>query len=339
MWSVDRKRRLDNRGASMALVSIVGGAGFIGTRLGEDLREAGHTVRAVDVARSSDPAIECRQVDVRDQDRLAEALAGSDAVYNLAAIHRDDVKPVSRYEEVNVAGAMNVCAACERFGINRLVFTSSVAVYGNAPPDADESWTPAPVSAYGQSKLRAERVHRKWLSGDSANRSLAIVRPTVVYGEGNRGNVYQFARLIATRRFAMIGDGSNRKSMAYVGNLSAFLATAVSFPPGAHTFNYVDKPDLSMEALAEFVSLTLNQSSVTRRRIPYRAGYLAGVMCDLVGLIARRSLPITANRVHKFCTTTTYSADRLSTTGFTPPVSQREALGRTIKHERASGSL
>ena len=56
-------------------------------------------------------------------------------VYNLAAVHRDDVKPVTRYDEVNVAGATNICGVCRELGIERLIFTSSAAVYGMAAPD------------------------------------------------------------------------------------------------------------------------------------------------------------------------------------------------------------
>ena len=56
-------------------------------------------------------------------------------VYNLAAVHRDDVKSVTRYDEVNVAGATNICGVCRELGIERLIFTSSAAVYGMAAPD------------------------------------------------------------------------------------------------------------------------------------------------------------------------------------------------------------
>ena len=323
----------------MARVTIVGGAGFIGTRLTESLLRAGHTVRIVDCITGRDSAVEYRQADVRDRDSLQAALSASDVVYNLAAVHRDDVRPVTRYHDVNVTGAANVCTACTVLEISHLVFASSVAVYGNAPPDSDEEHTPVPVNPYGQSKLLAERVQREWQAQQPASRSLVIVRPTVVFGEGNRGNVYRLLRLIAARRFAMIGDGTNRKSMAYVGNLSAFLTNALDRPPGVHVFNYVDKPDLSMQALAEIVSEALGQRALTRLRIPYPLGYVAGVACDVVASMTSSNLPISADRVRKFRATTTYSADRLHATGFHAPFPPREALIRTIRHERTVGSL
>lgn len=323
----------------MARVTIVGGTGFIGTSLTAALLRSGHTVRVVDLVTGHHSAVEYRQVDVRDRDGLMTALSASDVVYNLAAVHRDDIRPATRYHDVNVTGAMNICAVCALLGVNHLVFTSSVAVYGDAPPNTGEDRTPEPANAYGESKLLAERAHTEWQAQAPASRSLVIVRPTVVFGEGNRGNVYRLLRLIAAGRFAMIGDGTNKKSMAYVGNLSAFLATAVIRPPGVHVFNYVDKPDFSMHALAEIVTGALGPRRLTRLRIPYPVGYLAGLVCDLIASVTATNLPLSADRVRKFCMTTTYSADRLHATAFQAPFSPREALIGTIRHERAVGAL
>ena len=83
---------------------------------------------------------------------------------------------------------------------------------------------------------------------DPKIRSLVIVRPTVVFGEGNRGNVYNLLRQIASRRFLMFGDGRNKKSMAYVENVAAFIEYSLSFKKGVHIYNYIDKPDFDMNS-------------------------------------------------------------------------------------------
>ena len=323
----------------MASIAIVGGAGFIGTRLGSTLEAAGHDVTVVDTAPPTGDGVTYRSADVRDRDALGAALEGSDVVYNLAAAHRDDIKPVSRYDEVNVAGAANICSVCRMLGIDRLIFTSTVAVYGVAAPDASEDRQPAPFNAYGRSKLLAEQVHRDWQAAAPEVRSLVIVRPTVVFGEGNRGNVYQLVRQISSRRFVMVGTGRNRKSMAYVGNVSAFLAEAMALGAGIHLFNYVDKPDLSMQELVETVLRTLGRRTSVGIRIPYGIGYLGGLVCDLVTAVSGRNLPISASRIRKFCSTTTFSRRKLEAIGFEPPFGLRDALEKTIRHELESRAM
>ena len=317
----------------MARIAIVGGSGFIGRRLADLLRRAGHDVTGVDLVPAGGGAA-FRQADVRDRAALTAALRGAEAVYNLAAVHRDDVKPVTRYDAVNVAGAANVCGACRDLGIDRLIFTSTAAVYGvTAPPEAAEEHPPAPFNAYGRSKLRAEEVHREWQAEAPAERSLVTVRPTAVFGEGNRGNVHNLMRQLSAGRFVMVGNGRNRKSIAYVGNVCAFLTAALDFGPGSHLFNYADKPDLTTRELVDTLLQALGRAPRAGVRIPYAAGYLGGLVCDLAAALTGAALPVSAVRVRKFCSTTTFSTARVEEAGFQPPFSLREALERTVRHE------
>ena len=319
------------------LATIIGGSGFVGSRLAAALLESGRSVRIVDMAEPDVAGVGYRYADVRARGGLMDALDGSDVVFNLAAVHRDDVKPDSLYDDVNVAGTANVCHACGELGVDQLVFVSSVAVYGAAAPDATEERRPFPSSAYGHSKLQAEEVCRRWQTVAPARRSLVIVRPCVVFGEGNRGNVYSLLRQIATRRFVMIGSGRNRKSMAYVGNLSAFLIHSLVLGVGTHLYNYADKPDLSMKELVAIMLHRLNRPPSYGVSVPYIAGYLGGTVCDLVAAATRKKFPISAVRVRKFCSTSTIAVNRVQATGFIPQFELIEALDRTIRYELANG--
>jgi nucleoside-diphosphate-sugar epimerase len=120
-------------------ITLIGGSGFVGTRLAARLIAAQHTVKIADKNDSRKYPHLRLYTDVLDTKTLEKSLAGFDVVVNLAAEHRDDVTPKSLYDEVNVTGAEHVCNACTKLGIKKIIFTSSVAVYGFAPIGTNET--------------------------------------------------------------------------------------------------------------------------------------------------------------------------------------------------------
>ena len=141
----------------------------------------------------------------------------------LAAEHKDNVKPISKYYETNVQGTKNVLKIMDEVGCQKLIFTSSVAIYGLNKINPKEEFIPDPFNHYGKSKLEAEKIIHEWYMKNPDGKHVTIVRPTVIFGEKNRGNVYNLLNQICSGRFAVIGNGSNKKSMAYVGNVVNFL--------------------------------------------------------------------------------------------------------------------
>ena len=313
-------------------VLLIGGSGFIGSRFLPVLRGRGHEVSNLDWVDSAAIDRITTIGDVTDAAAVTAASADRDVIVNLAAAHRDDVRSVSLYDRVNVDGARAVVAAAESNGIARILFTSSVAVYGLDKNDATEDSVPEPYNDYGRTKLEAEKAFRAWADADPA-RSLVIVRPSVVFGEGNRGNVYNLALQVASGRFLMVGDGTNRKSMTYVGNIVEYLADALNSPAGTHTINYADKPDLSMRELIDVLRTTM-QLRGNRARLPLPVGMAAGHALDLVARLTRRTFPISAIRIRKFVSDTTVNTDRLTATGYTPRYSLSE--GSVAPSKRSS---
>lgn len=312
-------------------VLVIGGSGFIGTRLVGTLREAGHEPSILDLRTSATYPDLSTIGDVTVPADVEASLAGVDTVVNLAAEHRDDVRPVSRYDAVNVGGARTLVAAAEATGVERLVFTSTVAVYGLGRPRPDESSPTQPFNDYGRTKLEAEDVLRSWAAGDPG-RSLTIVRPCVVFGEGNRGNVWTLATQVATGRFRFVGDGANRKSMSYVGNIAAYLAGAVAAGPGVHLTNYADGPDLTTRELVTLMTQELGVQ-VSARPIPLSIGILAGRVFDLAARLTGRTFPVSAVRVQKFAAETTVDASAAGRSGFVRPYDIVEGLKRTLAAE------
>ncbi len=313
-------------------INVIGGSGFIGTRLVARLISNGFTdVVIIDKAISQRFPDRTRIADVRDEASFEAAVDAGAVIINLAAEHRDDVTPISLYEDVNVGGARHICAVAARKGCDHIIFTSTVAVYGAAELGTGENGRIAPFNEYGRTKYAAEAVFTDWQAA-SPQRSLTIVRPTVVFGEQNRGNVYNLLRQIASGRFLMIGSGRNRKSLAYVENVAAFLESRLQAPPGVGLFNYIDKPDFDMNSLVANVYGLLGRPYRGWLRLPYPAGYAIGLGFDLVAKLSSRKFPISAIRVRKFCLNSVYST-RIEGTGFKPPVPLEDAIRRTVTYE------
>jgi nucleoside-diphosphate-sugar epimerase len=312
-------------------ICIVGGSGFVGTCLVTRLIAAGHTVTIADKKDSKKYPSLWVYTDVREPKTLEKAFAGSDVVINLAAEHRDDVTPKALYDEVNVTGAENVCNVCTRDGIKKIIFTSSVAVYGFALVGTDETGIINYFNDYGRTKWLAEEKYRTWLASNLEN-CLTVIRPTVIFGEQNRGNVYNLLRQIASGKFLMVGKGTNVKSMAYVENVAAFIEYNLNNPPGEHLFNYIDKPDFDMNTLVAEVYRILGKSTKWFHW-PYWTGFIGGLCFDLLAKLLRKQFSISSIRVKKFCANTMFTATNIKKTEFKSPVNLAEGLERTIKYE------
>lgn len=314
-------------------ILVVGGSGFIGTHLCKRLKDKGVDFRIIDKFESTFYPDKTVVADVRDTEALRKAIISNAVIINLAAEHRDDIRPLSLYDEVNVQGAKNVCTVAREKEVKTIVFTSSVAVYGFAPEGTDESGEISPFNDYGRTKAEAEKIYKAWQEEAPSERALVIVRPTVVFGKRNRGNVYNLLRQIASGHFVMIGNGRNYKSMAYVENVAAFLEYSAAAKPGIHIFNYIDKPDINMNDLVKLVRKSLGKDNGFFLRLPYWFGYSAAKLFDGVAFIIGKSFPISSIRVKKFCSTTSFSSSTISSLDFTAPVLLKEGLKNTIQYE------
>ncbi|QKJ87774.1 UDP-glucose 4-epimerase [Paramixta manurensis] len=313
-------------------VLFIGASGFVGTRLIE-VAQNDFDITNFDKQQSHFYPEITVSGDIRSQEQLDNILSGFKTVVLLAAEHRDDVNPTSLYYDVNVQGTRNVLAAMERNNVKNIIFTSSVAVYGLNKKNPDEAHPQDPFNHYGKSKWQAEEVLREWHKKEPDQRSLTIVRPTVIFGERNRGNVYNLLRQIAGGKFAMVGAGNNYKSMAYVGNIIEFIKfRLLNIQPGYDVFNYVDKPDLNMNQLVAEVEKSL-EKKIPSVHLPYPLGMLGGYCFDILSKLTGTKYAISAVRVKKFCATTQFDATKVHSSGFTAPYTLSQGLDLTLKYE------
>jgi nucleoside-diphosphate-sugar epimerase len=313
-------------------ICVTGGSGFIGSRLIEEFLRDQHEVINIDRRQSPFFPDFTHVADIRNKKALDIALSGADLVVHLAAEHRDDVSPVKLYYDVNVNGTQMVINGMVDHGVNSIIFTSSVAIYGLNKTNPAEDSDANPFNHYGKSKWEAEEIIKKWQRKDNL-RSALIIRPAVVFGERNRGNVFNLFRQIATGRFLKVGQGKNKKSMAYVGNLTAFMRHFVNKGfSGLNIYNYADKPDLSINELVEIITKKLDKK-LPPVRVPYTFGLAMGYGFDLIAKIIKKPLPISSVRVKKFCATTQFDSSKAFSNGYCSPYSMQQALEKTLSFE------
>ena len=275
-------------------ITLIGGSGFVGTRLLDLLGQKNYDLQNIDKQQSHFFSNVTILGDVRDKDKLTEQLRGVDVVILLAAEHRDDVTPISK--------------------------------------NPDEEHPKDPFNHYGKSKWLAEMELEKWYR-THPDWNINILRPTVIFGERNRGNVYNLLKQIAGGKFAMVGKGENKKSMAYVGNIVALIKFLIeNKQEGYNVYNYIDKPDFTMNELVAHVSKVLNRH-IPATHFPYWLGMAGGYCFDMLAWILRKKLTVSSVRVKKFCATTQFDASKVAASGFRAPYTLGEGLARTLEFE------
>ena len=310
-------------------ISVIGGSGFVGTHLCRKLLSKKINFEIIDKRPTSEFPNHYKYGDVRDIESLRSVISG-DVVVNLAAAHRDDELDKTEYHRTNVGGAIAISKVCEEKDIKRIIFTSTVAVYGFANPGTDENGEIRPFNEYGKSKFEAEEQFRLWQTRNG--NSLIVVRPTAIFGEGNRGNVYNLFKQIATKRFVMIGSGENKKSLAYIGNVVEFLEFCLSVKEKHIICNYVDEPNLKIRELVQLVymKLGINKNPL---KIPFLLALFLGYLMDLFHFFTGVYSPISAIRVRKFTANTEFSSSNSIRKKFSPPFSLSDGLNVTIEKE------
>lgn len=314
-------------------VTVIGGSGFVGEWLiNSMIQDPVFEVLNIDKQPSKQHNHLTKIGNVLDEQLVTSLLPGSDIVVLLAAEHRDDVTPTSLYYDVNVEGMRRTLSAMEKNGVKRIIFTSSVAVYGLDKDNPDESFPADPFNHYGKSKWQAEEVLQEWYKSHP-DWDINIIRPTVIFGEGNRGNVFNLLKQIASGKFMMIGKGNNQKSMSYIGNIVAFIQFLINDDiVGYKVYNYVDKPDFTTNDLV-YHTVSILGKKIPTLKIPYWLGMLGGYGFDVLAWGMRRKLSISSVRVKKFCAVTKFDSNKAMSSGFVPPYTLEEGLKRTLESE------
>jgi UDP-glucose 4-epimerase len=267
---------------------VTGGAGFIGSHVVDSLIAHGHEPRILDLVSSpyhGPGAVETRLGDLTDPDAVAAAVGGCDAVMHLAAMAdvNEVVADPSRTESVNAHGTFVLLEAARGAGIARMLYASTVWVYGNAPgiePLDEETPLVLPAHLYTATKLAGEMYCRSYES--LYGLPSTILRFGIPYGPRARpaAVVPAFvARARAGEPLTIAGDGSQSRQFVYVEDLAEGMVAALAPDGAGGVYNLVGEESVSVRRIADTVCELVSEVPIMHgpeRPADLRIGLVSG---------------------------------------------------------------
>ena len=325
-----------------ASILVTGAGGFTGLALTRALVDAGHPVRALVRKPAQVPELErlgaeVLQGDIRDPEIVRRAVEGRAIIYHLAAVFRRAGVPDSLYHEVHVDATRRLIEAAASAGARRFVHCSTVGVHGDVAGvgPADESAPMAPGDIYQRTKLEGEAAARE--AATRTGLPLTIVRPGPIYGPADR-RLLKLIGGVARRRFLLLGSGRPHFQMVYVDDLVAGFRLAAERPEAVgRTYILTGEEAPTLRELVEEIA-GVARVPAPRLRLPVWPFWLAGALCEAVCVPFGVEPPIYRRRVKFFTNNRWFDISRARRElGFSPRVSLREGLRRTLESYRTLG--
>jgi nucleoside-diphosphate-sugar epimerase/2-polyprenyl-3-methyl-5-hydroxy-6-metoxy-1,4-benzoquinol methylase len=325
-------------------VLITGGTGFIGSRLTEVCRRAGHEVTALGQANTPAEAANVERLEragarvvnasVADPDALEPALAGAEVVFHLAAAQHEMNVPDAHFRRVNVEGTRNVLDAALRQGVRRVVHGSTIGVYGSVDGVIDEDTPCRPDNIYGVTKLEGERLALSY--GDRVE--LVVVRIPEAYGPGDR-RLLKLFRAIERGKFINIGPGQNLHHPMYVDDLTAALLSLALHPeaPGK-VFLLAGREAVSTNDMVVAVAAAVD-TAAPKLRLPLAPLLGVATLMEVTLRPLGIQPPLHRRRMDFFRKTFSLRPTRAAELGIVPHTSFREGARATAEWYRAAGLL
>jgi nucleoside-diphosphate-sugar epimerase len=320
---------------------VTGATGFTGGHLARGLVARGHTVRALvrDEERARDlqvAGIELAVGDLRDRRALEAAVQGIDVVYHVAAIYRQAGVSADSYRAVNATAVRELIEAARAAGVKRVVHCSTVGVHGDIEhPPANEDAPLKPGDVYQDTKLEGERLARE--TGDRLGIEVTIVRPTGIYGPGDR-RLLKLIGGVARGRFPMLGSGQIYYHLTYIDDLVEGFRLCGEHPAAANRTYIVAGGEVT--TLNELVALIADVAGVKAPRVhlPVWPFWVAGAVCEAICVPIGIEPPLFRRRVDFYTKSRAFDITRArQELGYDPRIDLREGIARTLTWYRDHG--
>jgi len=321
----------------MNSILVTGATGFIASHL-LPLLQQNHKITAA--VRTQAPEIENQGIstiiigEINPHTKWRKALKGIDTVIHLAArahiIQEKTANPETEFQLINHLGTANLVNQAITAGVKHFIFISSIGAMATLSEVILTEKTPCqPDTAYGRSKLGAEQSLMRLTQDTDMN--WTILRPTLVYGPGNPGNMERLLKLVKLGLPLPFGAIHNRRSFLFVGNLISAIATVINHPQShQQTFIVSDSEDISTPELIQRLAKLMNKPT---KLVPLPPALLKvlGSLADTVESVSKKQLPINSGTIDRLLGSLFVDSSHIQTTlNWHPPYTLDQGLQKTI---------
>lgn len=329
------------------IVLVTGATGAIGPSVIQALYKTGYRIRTLSRNQPQDCLwqndVEVHIGDITDQLAVQTAMQNVEFVIHLAALLHIINPPLTlqaQYQQINVDGTANVVNAAVQAGVKRLVFFSTIAVYGDTKGQIiNEDVPPRPDTFYAKTKLAAEQVvlSAKQKNGQPLG---TVLRMGAIYGTRVKGNYQRLAQSLAHGRFIPIGHGLNRRTLVHEYDAAQAAVLAIRHPAAAgQIYNISDGQFHTLKEIINAICTALNRTP-PQFSIPIGpTRFIAGAVENVAHLLKRKP-PIGPATIDKYTEDVAVESKRIQTElGFTPQFDLRAGWQETIRVMQENGNL
>ncbi len=324
---------------------VTGATGAVGPSVVRELVGAGHAVSVL--CRKEPPAglfpdgVRVFFGDVTDVAAVESAVQGQHVVVHLASLlHMNNPSPAEELEieRVNVVGTQNIVGAAERNGVERVIFISTIAVYGYAQGGVlDEDISPQPDTIYGRTKLVAEGIALKGRNSQGEPLS-SVLRLSAVYGARVKGNYRTLLGALARARFLPIGPGQNRRTLVHCDDAArAIVVASQSEMAAGRIYNVTDGSTHEMRQIISVMCQALGRSEPPIA-VPVGLARGGAKVVDLAASAVGRKLSISST-IEKYLEDVVVRGDKIAEIGFKPQLDLVSGWTSTVRDLRELGQL
>uniref|UniRef100_A0A7C3ZXR8 NAD-dependent epimerase/dehydratase family protein n=1 Tax=Planktothricoides sp. SpSt-374 TaxID=2282167 RepID=A0A7C3ZXR8_9CYAN len=321
----------------MSFILVTGNTGFIGKHTTTKLRKLGFRLSCAsrhhfpNISNSINHVIS----NIDGNTHWYDALKNIDAVIHLAArahiLNDTNPNPEAEFFAVNSEGTANLVKQSIQAGVKHFIFISSIGAMASLSNQPLQENSPCqPDTPYGRSKLAAEQALISLAS--ESDMTWTILRPTLVYGPGNPGNMERLIKLVKKGLPLPFGQVNNSRSLVYVGNLVDAIITCLTHPNAKNqTFLISDGEDLSTPDLIRKIAYHLD-CPCNLLPVPPSLLRVAGNLGDMGEKLLGRSLPLNTPTIDRLLGSLVVDSSKIrNTLNWQPPFTIDEGLQKTLR--------